>query len=165
MHPRTRGGKLRGEMARPVLLCFDGSEPAQAAIAAAGELFAGREALVVSVATAARDELPFDPVSDLVGRLSGLYSDWDDAVGILAERHARDGCEIAGQAGLHARPVTAVGRTAATILRLADEHDAAVIVLGASGHHAPGRGIGGVAARILHESRRPVLILPGTDRR
>jgi nucleotide-binding universal stress UspA family protein len=151
-------------MPRPVLLCFDGSEPATAAITAAGSLFEGREALVLSVATAAKDELPFDPVSDLVGRLSGLYSDWDDAVGTLAEHHARHGCALAENAGLHPRPLTAVGRTAATILRVADQHDAAVIVLGASGHHAPGRGIGGVAARVLHEARRPVLILPGPER-
>ena len=38
------------------------------------------------------------PVGDLVGRMSGLYRDWDEAVAELAERQARSGCEIAAEA-------------------------------------------------------------------
>jgi hypothetical protein len=67
-----------------------------------GGLLPGHEALVLSVATPAKDELPLDPISDLVGRFSGLYRDWDEAAAKLAERHAHRGCELAGQAGLRA---------------------------------------------------------------
>ena len=117
-------------MTQPVLVCFDGSEDAVAAIGRAAGLFPGQDALVLSVATRAKDALPLDPISDLVGRFSGLYGDWDEAASELAARQARRGCELAIEAGLRARPISAIGRPAATIIRVADEHDAAVIVLG-----------------------------------
>jgi hypothetical protein len=79
-------------MIGPVLLCSDGSEAAADGIRGAASLFPGREEIVLSVAVPARDELPLDPASDLVGRLSGLYGNWDEACAELAERHARGGC-------------------------------------------------------------------------
>jgi nucleotide-binding universal stress UspA family protein len=93
--------------------------------------YPGRDALVLSVAPLAKDEVSLDPISDLVGRFSGLYADWDEAVAELAERQGRRGCELATEAGLLARPLAASGKTAPTILRTADEHDACAIVLGA----------------------------------
>jgi hypothetical protein len=62
-----------------VLLCFDGSEGAVEAIRCAGSLLPGHDAVVLSVATPAKDELPLDPVSDVVGRFSGRYRDWDES--------------------------------------------------------------------------------------
>jgi nucleotide-binding universal stress UspA family protein len=147
-------------MADLALLCFDGSEHAAEAISGAGALLPRHDALVLSVATRAKDEFPLDPLSDLVGRLSGLYRDWDEAVAELAERQARRGCELAAEAGLHARPLTAVGKPAATILRVADEHDVAVIVLGAGNHRPLGGVLGSVVARVVHETNRPVLVIP-----
>jgi nucleotide-binding universal stress UspA family protein len=147
-------------MARPALLCFDGSEHATDAIRGAGALLPGQEALVLCVATPAKDELPFDPVSDVVGRLSGLYRDWDEAVAEIADRQARRGCELAAEAGLHPRSLAAFGKPAATILRVADEHDAAVIVLGAGNYKTLGGVLGSVVARVLHEANRPVLVIP-----
>jgi nucleotide-binding universal stress UspA family protein len=144
-------------MAGPVLLCFDGSEHAAEAIRAAGVLFPGRDALVLSIAIPAKDEFPLDPVSDLVGRLSHLYREWDEMTAGLAKRHALRGCELAAEAGLHARPLTATGKAAPTILRVGDEHDADVIVLGAGNYKTLGR----VAARVLHATTRPVLVSPG----
>ena len=146
-----------------MLLCFDGSGEAAAAIRGGAALFPGREAIVLSVAVPAKDELPLDPMSDLVGRLSGLYGDWDEVCAELAERHARSGCQLATEAGLHARPLTAVGKPAAAILRVADEHDVAVIVLGASSHGALGGLLGSVAARVVHQAKRPVLVIPASD--
>lgn len=143
-------------MAGPVLLCFDGSEHAAQAIRAAGALFPGRDALVLSVAIPAKDELPLDPVSDLIGRLSRLYREWDEMAADLATRQAQHGCELAAEAGLHARPLTATGKAAPTILRAGDEHDAELIVLGAGNYKTLGR----VAARVLHSAQRPVLVSP-----
>jgi nucleotide-binding universal stress UspA family protein len=145
---------------RPLLVCFDGSEEAAEAIRRAGALMPGSEAIVLSVAIPAKDELPLDPVGDLVGRLSRLYRDWDEAVGELAERQARHGCELAGEAGLQARPMTAVGKAAPTISRIAGEHDVAVIVLSAGRHTALGGLLGTVAARVVHQATRPVLVVP-----
>jgi nucleotide-binding universal stress UspA family protein len=56
---------------------------------------------------------------------------------------------------------THVGHVARAILEAADQHDAQIIVIGAAGHtdlpHIP---LGGVSHRLLHLSRRPVLIVP-----
>jgi nucleotide-binding universal stress UspA family protein len=145
---------------KPVLVCFDGSEDAAAAIRYAGELFPGRDALVLSVATLAKDEVPLDPISDLAGRFSGLYADWDEAVAELAERQARRGCELATEAGLLARPLAASGKPAATILRTASEHDAFAIVLGSGAHTRLGSAFGSVVARVVHGADRPVLVVP-----
>jgi nucleotide-binding universal stress UspA family protein len=144
-----------------VLLCFDGSAEAEGAIRAAGVLLAGREAIVLAVAIPAAEELPLAPAGDLVGRISGLYRDWDEIAIELAERHARSGCEIAIGEGFAARPLTASGRPAATILRVADENGAAVIVLGAGRHGALGGLLGSVSARVVQQARRPVLVIPG----
>ncbi|MEA2266523.1 MAG: hypothetical protein QOE27_2106 [Solirubrobacteraceae bacterium] len=148
-----------------VLLCYDGSGEAEAAIRRAAELLAGREALVLVVWTPAVDLRSLDPVSDAVGRASGLYEDWDRIARDVAARHAEAGCAIAVAAGFRARPLTASGKPGPAILRAGDEHDAGVIVLGAGG---PAGGIGGligggVGARVAQRARRPVLIVPSED--
>jgi nucleotide-binding universal stress UspA family protein len=120
----------------------------------------GREALVLSVAVPAKDELPLDPVSDLVGRFSGLYGEWDVAVAELAQQQARHGCQLAADASLHAQPVTAVGKAGPTILRVADEHDVALIVLSTGRHTAVGDLLGTVATRVVHHAMCPVLVVP-----
>lgn len=147
-------------MTGPLLLCFDGSEAAAEAIRCAGELLPGHEALVLTVSTPAEAELPLDPVGDLVGRMSGLYRDWDEIANELAERHARNGCELAAAAGLNARPLTVAGKPAHTILRVADSHDVALIVLGAARRGTLER-LGSVSTRVVHQATRPVLVIPG----
>ena len=92
---------------RPALLCFDGSAEAEEAIRGAGLLLAGGDAIVLAVAIPAKDELPLDPASDLLGRASGIYRDWDEIAIELARRQASSGCELAVGAGFAARPLTA----------------------------------------------------------
>jgi hypothetical protein len=75
--------------ARPVLLCFDGSEDARRAIDAAGRLLAPRPAVVLTVWEAARDITALDPLGDAVGRLSGIYAELDEA-GLHAAREAAE---------------------------------------------------------------------------
>lgn len=143
----------------PLLVCFDGSEDAVKAIGCAAALLPGRDAIVLSVAVPAKDELPLDPVSDLVGRLSGVYRDWDQMVDELAAEQARRGCELADEAGLKARPMTAAGKVAPTILRLAETSEVALIALGAGRHTAFGGLLGGVSSRVAHGATRPVLVV------
>jgi nucleotide-binding universal stress UspA family protein len=145
---------------KPVLVCFDGSEDAAAAIRYAGELFPGRDARGLSVAPLAKDEVSLDPLSDLVGRFSGLYADSDEAVAELAERQGRRGYELATEAGLLARPLAASGKPAPTIVRTADEHDACAIVLGSGAHTRLGSPFGSVVARVVHGANRPVFVVP-----
>jgi hypothetical protein len=71
-----------------VLLGFDGSAEAQNAIRHAGALMPGHGALELSLAVPAKEELPLDPVGDLLGRCSGVYSAWDECVAELAEEQA-----------------------------------------------------------------------------
>jgi nucleotide-binding universal stress UspA family protein len=144
----------------PVLLCFDGSDEAAEAIRCASVLLATREAIVLTVATPAKDELPLDPAGDLVGRLSGLYRDWDEIATEIAERHAHSGCELASGAGFAARSLTASGKPAAAILRVANEQDVSVIVLGAGRHGVLGGLLGGVSARVAERAAQPVLVIP-----
>jgi nucleotide-binding universal stress UspA family protein len=150
---------------RPLLLCFDGSEEAAEAIRRAGALMPGREAVVLTVAVPAGDQLPLDPLSDLVGRFSGLYRDWDESVAELAEHQARRGCELAAESGLAPRPLTATGKAAPTILRIADEQDVDVIVLGERRRAAFGGLLGSVAARVVQHATRPVLVVPARTER
>jgi nucleotide-binding universal stress UspA family protein len=145
----------------PLLLCFDGSETAAEAIRCAGELRPGHEALVLTVSTPAEAQLPLAPVGYLVGRMSGLYREWDEIASELAERQARHGCELATAAGLDARPLTAVGKPADTILRVAERHHAALIVLGAARRGTLEGLLGSVSTRVLHQATRPVLVVPG----
>lgn len=148
-------------MSGPLLLCFDGSAEAEGAIRTAASLLPGRAALVLTVATPAGQALPVNPLGDLAGRLSGLYREWDEAAAEIAAGEAQRGCAIAREAGLEARPLVACDKPATAILRVADEHDAAAIVLGA-GHHGALEGLlGSVSARVAHRSKRPVLVIPG----
>jgi nucleotide-binding universal stress UspA family protein len=144
----------------PLLLCFDGSEVAAQAIRCAGELLPGHDAVVLTVSTPAELELPIAPVGDLVGRVSGLYREWDEIANEVAEQHARSGCELATEAGLKARTLTVAGKPADTILRVADSHDAALIVLGA-GRRGTLERLGSVSARVVRQATRPVLVIPG----
>lgn len=146
-------------MTGPALLCFDGSAEAAEAIRRAGVVLAGRRAVVLSVAIPAEAELPLDPLGDLVGRLSHLYRDWDEIAGQIAAEQAEAGCRIAVEAGFEATPLTAVGKAAATILDVAETHEAAVIVLGKRRQRGLGALLGSVSARVVQESGRPVLII------
>ncbi len=147
-------------MTGPALLCFDGSEQAAAAVHRAGALLPGYQAIVLAVSIPAADQFPLDPLGDFVGRLSGVYREWDEVSTELAERQAREGCELASQAGLSARPLTARGNPVPTILRIADEQDVAVIVLGAHGRAGLGDRLGSVSTGIVHRAGRPVLVIP-----
>lgn len=144
----------------PALLCFDGSGEAAAAIQRAGALLPEYEAIVLAVAIPAADRFPLDPLGDFVGMLSGVYKDWDEVCVELAERQAREGCQLAAQAGLNARPLTAEGKPVPTILRIADEQDVAVIVLGAHRQGALGALLGSVSSGVVHQASRPVLVVP-----
>jgi nucleotide-binding universal stress UspA family protein len=145
-----------------VLLCFDGSGAAAQAIRSAARLFSDHDALVLSVAIPAKDEWPLDPLGDLVGRLSGLYREWDELARELAQRRAELGCQIATEVGFRAAPLIAAGKPAPTILHVADEHDVSAIIMGTRGHRSS-LSIGSVSAHVAQQARRPVLIVAAPD--
>ncbi len=85
--------------------------------------------------------------------------DWIDSDAIKVESDALEKCEycLAGKIPCH--PMIATGDPAEEILQTAREGDYDMIVLGSHGHSAlRGFLLGTVHAKILHHTRRPVLI-------
>jgi nucleotide-binding universal stress UspA family protein len=139
----------------PVLFAYDGSELAKHAIEEAGRLLeAGGDALVVTVWQ------PFD-----VGFLPASGLQFDAAqiaeVRAAAARTAAEGAELANAAGFHAQ--SAEIETSPTwkgIAKLADEHDARLVVLGSHGRSGlAGVVVGSVAGAVAAHSPRSVLIV------
>jgi nucleotide-binding universal stress UspA family protein len=145
----------------PLLLCYDGSDDATHAIERAGTLFAGRQALVVSV---------WRPPGPL-GRLAwsgetkriNTFIEAARAAAELAGRIADEGVRIAEESGLRAEStaVEAPGPVWTTILEIADRHDAATIVMGSRGLTGlRSLLMGSVSSAVVHHAARPTLVIP-----
>ena len=142
-----------------VLLCYDGSPAAQHAITEAAALLGPREATLVTVWPA--------PVTAAMGYSFGMapmvdFEAMEKAAGEMAVRCADEGAERAKQAGFDATPLAreAIGQTWKTILEVADELDAAAIVVGSRGlAGARSLLLGSVSHGIVHHSARPVLVV------
>ncbi|MCW3016761.1 MAG: universal stress protein [Solirubrobacterales bacterium] len=149
-----------------ILLAYDGSPDAQAAIDRAAILMPGTGAIVVTV---------WEPYIETVTRTGGLTLGYgmvppsldidqiDAASAASALERAREGAARATAAGLRAEPRVTRRSTgvACVILDVADDVDAAAIVLGT-------RGLGGVKSMllgsvshaVLHRADRPVPVVP-----
>src|SRR5918992_4373499 len=146
----------------PVLIAYDGSAHAKAAIERAGAVLAPGPAVVATAwtsfegaAPAALLALPGDIVRDSAGML-------DDAGRDAAERLAAEGAELARAAGFEAEPraVRSSGPFFAALLEAAGELDARVIVAGSRGRSAIAAAVlGSVSTGLLHHAGRPVLIV------
>jgi cytochrome c oxidase subunit 1 len=144
----------------PLVVCFDGSGDAEHAIRYAGELFAGRRALVVTVwrPTVALGGL------GIAGETAGMvdFFELDEAAAEHADRVADAGVRIALESGLEADPVVvkADGPVWKAILEIADRHDAATIVLGSRGLTGlRSMVLGSVSNAVVHHAERPTLVI------
>jgi len=138
----------------PILICYDGSEGARRAIAAAAALLVGRRAVVIDVG----------PVMVAQG-YAALATDAPDVdyLGFEdARARAEEGAKLAQSAGLRAEARADIATaTWRGIVDAADEIDAAAIVLGS-------RGLTGlrdllarsVSHRVTKHAGRPVLVVP-----
>ena len=162
----------------PALLGYDGSDAAGRAIASAGRVLGGREAVVVtvweSVGSAILRNLP--PGATGLGRdareiAEDVVEELDAATAEGAEAMAAEGAELATTAGFVARPVArravarAAERNAVTVWRAlldaAEEEAAELIVLGSRGRSAvTSTVLGSVSYGVVNNSDRPVLIIP-----
>jgi nucleotide-binding universal stress UspA family protein len=149
-----------------LLLAFDGSPAAAAAVRAAGSLFPSATAVVATVrrapatpgqaAALARIAVP-DAV--ITGGLAALRR--------AAEEEARaivaDGAAVAAAAGLRADTAIADdgGSTWRAVNRLARERHATIVVCGSRGLGPFSRAaIGSTSSGLLHHAERPVLVVP-----
>ena len=154
---------MTNDHAKPILICYDGSDGAKRAIEAAGGLFAGRKTIVLNV---------WSPISLMVaayGGMAALPSYDDDVLQQGASKVSEAGSAIATEAGLKAQPeiaeVTYQG-TWHTILDVADQYDAEVIVLGARGLSAfKSALLGSVSHSVTQHAHLPVLIVPPVTQR
>lgn len=157
------------EDTRPAVVAFDGSGPAGAALRAAAALFTGRRLLVVSVWEQGL-AYALNPMTDIAGvayvppppeeviRID--RSQRDHAVSV-AEAGATAARELGATAEAHA-----VGDDvdiAATIVGVADQHDACAIVIGSRGLGRVKRLFGSTSRALLEQSERPVLVVRAPD--
>ena len=157
--------------ARPVVVAYDGSEPARNAVRAAAELFVGRPLLVISVWEAGL-AMEMAPARDPTGLTFGMMPSAEEVMAVDRAQHdraievAEEGVRLARELGASATalPVAQELDPAHTIAALAGDHDACAIVVGS-------RGLGGMASRflgsvsreVLSRAERPVLVVKVTE--
>ena len=148
----------------PVIICYDGSDQAAAAIPAVANLMPGARAVVVTA---------WKPIVEALLTVSvaptPLISDpaaADERQRQAAEALARDGARRASQAGLDAEPlaVEASGAMWKAIEAVARDRDARAIACGRRGQGVESSLPGSVATALVHNSSRPVLVVPSAER-
>jgi nucleotide-binding universal stress UspA family protein len=144
-----------------VLFAYDGSDQAKASIrAAARQLRTDRDAIVVTV---------WEPLAALpFGGGAFASADVDTTVEAEACRTAEEGARLARSAGFDATPLAMSGSPVwHVIVGAAEEHDAALVVMGSHGRTGISLVLmGSVAAAVARHVDRPVLIVhPPADRK
>jgi nucleotide-binding universal stress UspA family protein len=142
-----------------VLIAYDGSDHAKAAIGEAGrQLEAGRRALVLTISEPI-ERLPFLGAAGVAFDADSMETLFD-AAHAGAEKIAAEGCDLAGEAGFEAEPLAVTGGPAwDRIVTIADERDADLIVIGSRGRSGIKYAVlGSVAAAVTQHSKRTVLI-------
>jgi nucleotide-binding universal stress UspA family protein len=145
----------------PLLICYDGSEGARAAVETAGGLFGVRRAVVACFwqPFAARNRRFAVDILELVQNAAAINEREEQ----LCHEIAEEGSAMARESGLLAEPcaIRIDGPIDEAIVAHADEIDAAAIVLGAGGRSTlRSLLIGAVANGIVQQATRPVLLVP-----
>lgn len=151
----------------PILIAYDGSEPARQCISEAARLFKSRPIVVMTVWEPGLAYTISAPASPLDGLSPGVVDvetaqETDEAISGRAAQIANDGAELARSAGLQAEAIAVADATGVSnaITGQAEEIDAAAIVIGS-------RGLSGLRARlegrvssgVLKHARCPVLLV------
>lgn len=156
-------------MAASLLIAFDGSAAAGAAVRAAGALFPGARATVLTI-----HEPAISPV--MTFRAGGALmspelverslTELERELVADAETAAADGVRLAEAAGLSAEPAVAPDERQPwePILAAAAEREADVVVCGTRGRGPVARSVlGSTSSSLLHHADRAVLVVPDAD--
>jgi nucleotide-binding universal stress UspA family protein len=140
-----------------ILICYDGSDGARRSIHAARELLGPRRAIVLDVAPVLTAAESFAVMGSAIAG-----ADFEQLNGRGALERAVEGAGLARAAGFIAEPRSEVAApTWEGILDVADDVDAAVIVIGSHGLNGiRERFEGSVSHQVAERSGRPVLIVP-----
>ena len=147
-----------------ILIAYDGSADAQAAIERAGQLMKGETAAVLSVWERFIDVMTRAGAGMPVGDVD--YQVLDRGNADHAREQAEEGAERARRAGLEAVPRVRVreGRIAESILAEANDLGADAIVLGTRGLTGlKSLFLGSVSHAVLQQTDRPVMVVPSAE--
>jgi nucleotide-binding universal stress UspA family protein len=143
-----------------ILIAYDGSDDAKAAIEHAAKLFPGERVTVLTV---------WQHFIDTMARVGGGitmvidYDQIDDEAAKGAHDRAHEGAGLAKEAGLDAEPQTAVvdSSIADAILVAADAVDASAVVIGSRGYTGvKSLMLGSVSHHVLQHADLPVVVVP-----
>jgi nucleotide-binding universal stress UspA family protein len=148
-----------------ILIAYDGSDDAKAAIQHAGKLMPGFEATVLTI---------WEPFTTLLDRTPETLrplaqvrdaDEIDRQSSAQADESAQEGVALAKGAGLEGTPLTTplVGSTADTIIAQADKLNADAIVVGSRGLTGVALLVGSVSLAVIQKADRPVVIVPAAD--
>ena len=143
-----------------ILIAYDGSADAKAAIEHAGRLFAGEQVTVLTVWQRFIDTMA------RVGGGLGVVVDFDEIdkdSEDSAQAKAQEGAGLAREAGLDARARTAVveSTVADAILNTADAVAASAVVCGSRGFTGvKSLMLGSVSHHVLQHADLPVVVVP-----
>lgn len=147
---------------QPVLIAYDGSPHAKAAVEQAARLLPEDKVVVVTVWQSLRPiggmallGLPADVAEQALGELDRAAADG-------ARACAEEGARLAERAGLEARPRAAPseGPIWQAVIQTADEEDARAVIVGSRGRSAIASAmLGSVSNGVVQHCRRPVLVV------
>jgi nucleotide-binding universal stress UspA family protein len=146
-----------------ILIAYDGSEDAKAAIEQAARLFPGEPTTVLTVW-----QRFIDTMTRVGGGLNTAvdYGEIDDDIETGAREKAQEGVQLAKEAGLDAQGRTTVVETsvAGAILAEADAVDAGAVVCGSHGYSGlKSLMLGSTSHQVLQHADRPVVVVPSPD--
>jgi nucleotide-binding universal stress UspA family protein len=152
----------------PVILAYDGSDAARAAVAAAGRLLRGRPVVVVhawesairhTVSGRLLGGAPLEEVREIVGDFDAMYAR-------EAQSTVEEGVRLAQEAGLEATGSALesdAGRSR-VIAAAGDDREAAAIVTGSRGlGNVSSVLLGSVSSGLVHSADRPTLVVTSSS--
>jgi nucleotide-binding universal stress UspA family protein len=144
----------------PILICYDGSQSAEHSFRAAAALLAGRTAIVVDIAPLLTGVEAYAAVSPGINVALLEQENLTNAM-----ERAKQGAELARRAGFDAEARAELSApTWQGIVDLANEIDAAVIVIGSRGLTGIRERLeGSVSHEVAEHAHRPVLVVPPNE--
>ena len=148
-----------------ILIAYDGSDDAKAAIQHAGKLMPGSPATVLTI---------WEPFDTMLARTPEVLKplarvreaeDIDRQEVDAAEESAEEGVRLARAAGLEATPLTTPlnGSIAEAIIAQADRLDVDAIVVGSRGLTGMALLLGSVSLAVVQRANRTVVVVPSAD--